>query len=454
MGELDARARTRIDHSLPEDAWPVGGPAIVLSADCVGRSKDRRDGPAILRQLATAVDDATIDPLADAMVDAMCKAVPELAADSDLQAIARAASHATAHGFVTSLRGDAWASPEVPASLIELAGTMAARRFDVTVLIKLTRYGQAVYWPALMAAVESGVDDSAGRMRALTTVYERFGQYLEQLLDRALAAFQQERDRRLRGAQARRDETIRALLSGETVNAERATRILGYELRCCQTALVLWDSGTGQESLDPLDVFAREFAAALGSRRILTSPSGSRGVWAWIGTEYPPRSEERGRASRLVVPAGVRVTVGHSDAGVDGFARSHQEALAAEQIALASPSTATITWYADVEIVSLLAHDRPRMLAFVRRELAGLAARDATGAKLRATTLAYLQGGCSATAASRDLGAHKNTVRYRVAQVEEILGRQLHGQELRLQLALMLVSTIGDSLLPEPVRRR
>jgi len=77
---------------------------------------------------------------------------------------------------------------------------------------------------------------------------------------------------------------------------------------------------------------------------------------------------------------------------------------------------------------------------------------DAATAKLRTTTQAYLRNACSPTAAARELGTHKNTVRYRIEQVERALERRLEGQELRLQLALMLVETLGDQVLPDSSR--
>jgi DNA-binding PucR family transcriptional regulator len=144
----------------------------------------------------------------------------------------------------------------------------------------------------------------------------------------------------------------------------------------------------------------------------------------------------------------VRISGGLPAEGADGFCRSHEEAIAAQRVAIEGSRERTVTWYDEVEVVSLLSHDAGAMRALVARELSGLSGRDATSGKLRQTALAYLRCGASATAAARELGAHKNTVRYRIQQVEEALGRPLAGQELQLQLALTLVETIGDGALP------
>jgi DNA-binding PucR family transcriptional regulator len=410
-------------------------------------SRGRHDESAILRQLALAVDDATIEGLAERMVEAMCAAVPEVAADPDLQADALAATRASGRQFLASLQGDAWIPQDIPTGLANMARTIAARRLDVTVLIKLARLAQNVYWAALMEVVELEVEDPAARRHTLATVYQRFGRFLEDSLDGAAAVFQEERDRRMRGAQARREEAIKALLDDDEIEIERASRVLGYDLRRCHTALVLWGSGSGHEPLDQLESFARDFAGALDTRQILTTASGSQGLWAWIGTDRPPGAEQRDQVSGLELPPGLRAAVGQSGIGRDGFSCSHSEALSAQRLALSGHADDPVIWYADVEIVSLLSQDSPGMRALVRRELAGLAHTGIADAKLRQTALAYLKHGCSATAAARDLGAHKNTIRYRMAQVEEALGRPLQGQELRLQLALMVVEALGDELL-------
>jgi DNA-binding PucR family transcriptional regulator len=378
----------------------------------------------------------------------MVTAVAELESAPDFRAEVFDASRETASSFLASVDRSVYVTPEIPPALAGLALTLARRGLDPTVLMKLARHGQAVYWPALMELAEREIEEPSVRMRVLTTIYERFSRYMEDSLDRAIAVYQRERDRRVRGAQARRDETIKALLAGEDLDVEAASRWLGHDLRRYHTAFALWDTGTALDPLDRLESLAREVAASLGAGRALMTPSGSHGLWMWLATSTPTGPAERARVARLDVPDGVRVAGGLSADGAGGFCRTHEEALAAQRVVIEGNHETTITWYDEVEVVSLLSHDVRGMRALVARELAGLSRRDALSGKLRLTALAYLRCGGSATAASRELGAHKNTVRYRIQQVEEALGRPLSGQELQLQLALMLVETIGDAALP------
>jgi DNA-binding PucR family transcriptional regulator len=404
---------------------------------------------AALRQLTAAIDDIVIDQIASSMVDAMSSGVPEAGADPDIHADALSASRETARGFLAGLGSDPWVVEGTPPGLADLARTLARRGLDITVLMKLVRYGQAVFWPAIMDTAERAVDNPSARMRLLAVVFERFGNYVETLLDDTVTVFQLERDQRMRGTHARRQEVIESLIAGEAPSIDGASRVLGYELRRSHTALALWDSRGSHEALDRLEALAQEIASALGARRALSTPSGSRGIWAWIPTDGPPTVPQRSAVGALRAHAGLRAAIGQPGTGMSGFRRSHEEALAAQRIALTDGRDELVTWYSDVEIVSLLSYDARGARALVARELAGLTGLDGQSEKLRRTTLAYVRCGCSATAAGRELGVHTNTVRYRIERAQEALGRPLQGQELRLQLGLMLVESAGSSLLPD-----
>jgi DNA-binding PucR family transcriptional regulator len=312
----------------------------------------------------------------------------------------------------------------------------------------MTRLGQSVFWPAVMDVAERAIEDPAARMRVLTIAFERFSIYLESLLEGAIAIFQEERDRTMRGAHARRNETIQALLKGQDLDADGASRALGYELMRWHTAVALSDPGGGHDALEGLEAVSGEVAAALESAGNLTVPSGSRGLWAWHATHRPPTPEGIAAVATLEMPPGVLVTVGLPAMGIKGFRRSHEDAIAAQRVALAHEGNAPVTLYADVEVVSLLSRDDEAARALVERELAGLTGLDRQSATLRQTVLGFLRCGTSATAAGRDLQVHTNTVRYRIEKAEEILGHPLQGQQLELQLALMLVDLLGARVLP------
>jgi DNA-binding PucR family transcriptional regulator len=115
-------------------------------------------------------------------------------------------------------------------------------------------------------------------------------------------------------------------------------------------------------------------------------------------------------------------------------------------VARRSPALGPVVRHRDVVATSLLANDDEAMRAFVRSELGGLGAADATTERLRATVLAYLSTGSSARAAEL-LTVHKNTVLYRLQQATELLGRPLDERRFELEAALRLASTYGEDVL-------
>lgn len=87
----------------------------------------------------------------------------------------------------------------------------------------------------------------------------------------------------------------------------------------------------------------------------------------------------------------------------------------------------------------LLSGDTALVEALIERHLAPLhhltpAARE----RLCETLLAWLENNCSAPAAGRALHAHAGTVRYRLAQLREILGEALDQPTIRFELQLAL----------------
>ncbi|WEL92824.1 helix-turn-helix domain-containing protein, partial [Tsukamurella tyrosinosolvens] len=108
--------------------------------------------------------------------------------------------------------------------------------------------------------------------------------------------------------------------------------------------------------------------------------------------------------------------------------------------------------YRDVEI-ACLAHgiagpDGPSTL--VERELGALADDTAAAARLRETALAYLSAGGDARAAGAALVLHPNTVRYRIRQVEQVLGHPIDERRVYVELALHSVRAFGVSPAARP----
>jgi DNA-binding PucR family transcriptional regulator len=169
-------------------------------------------------------------------------------------------------------------------------------------------------------------------------------------------------------------------------------------------------------------------------------------MWAVAGEGF-------GGVSTLEMDAtgAVHAALGEPAAGVDGFRHSHEAAQQVARIARLSGNEAPplLTWQ-EVGLVSLMTTDLELARSFVRRELGRLGSREAT--PLRDTLRAFLAHRGSHAAAARDLYVHRNTVAYRLAQAEDLLGHPVAERELELRVALEIAATLGDAVLAESPR--
>jgi hypothetical protein len=340
-------------------------------------------------------------------------------------------------GAVAVLPAETWVEPGIPPAGLDLARALARRGNDVTVVFDIFRRGHFFFWAEIMRVAQAEIDDDQLRTRVLDVMWERLGRWMDYVVNRLVDVHQSERERSLRGALARRTELVEAILGGSEVNIEHAESVLAHDLRIHQTAFAIRAADRRRSPISLLEGLANQIATTLGAARAFTITSGSQGLWGWIATPaVPDRSLLR---SRVGDPAAT-VTVGRPGPGLVGFRVSHREAVRAQRVVAAAPAAPPLTLYEDVELVALLSADDEAMRAFVQAELGALAVRSPSNERLCQTTLAYLQYDRNATAASRALGVHRNTVTNRLARTERLLGRSVHTERVRLELALMLVA--------------
>jgi DNA-binding PucR family transcriptional regulator len=147
----------------------------------------------------------------------------------------------------------------------------------------------------------------------------------------------------------------------------------------------------------------------------------------------------------------VGIAIGDAGDGVDGFRRSHRQALQAQSVALvAGPSDPGVTAFADIRPIALMASDLEATRAWVRETLGALALDDEQHARLRMTLRVFLAAGGSYTASAERLTLHKNTVHYRITKAEEARGRPIQPDRLDVELALLACDALGSAVLQAP----
>ncbi len=241
----------------------------------------------------------------------------------------------------------------------------------------------------------------------------------------------------MHGNLARRTEAVHALLRGDPVPVDDATTLLDHPLRTRQTALVVWSpTESSRDVLVGLTKVA-SLAASTVDATLLTVPAGRAEIWCWLSTgQAPDIGTLTGALSESKRFPDARVAVGTTGSGLAGFRDSHREARAAQRLAASTAGSGRCTYYGDVELACLVAGDEAGTRALVARELGDLADPDPSLDRVRETLAAYLDLGASVEQAAARLFVHKNTIRYRLAQAEQLLGHPLTERRTEVGLAL------------------
>jgi hypothetical protein len=237
---------------------------------------------------------------------------------------------------------------------------------------------------------------------------------------------------------------IRQALHADDLDVDEIGRRLGFRFRKRHVALVLRDCRDTLDSDGKMEDTLDRLGRAVGASRPLVARVDLRTTWCWLECQGS-------EPLHLPPPEGdIIAAQGRPAKGLDGFRRSHHEALSAMRVAmLMGRRGSTITYYDEVDIASICSVDPGLCFQFIHDELGPLATNGARIALLRTTLEAFYAANSNCRAAAVALGIHHNTVRYRLDQMEDLLGRSLGERRLALELALHLAGSIGyDSGMP------
>jgi hypothetical protein len=383
--------------------------------------------------------------LARGMAEHLYPAIPELAAidDEGLRAELQASTEANIGQVLRLLaHGASTDDVVVPHEALEFLRGNVRRGIPLAALLRSYRLGHAWLWERWSQALQERVEDSgelaAGQDRSSAFMFA----YVDKVSDVLVEEFGTERERMMRSASQLRAETVRAILAGEPMDEEVASRRLGYELQRHHVALRIASAGSEVRGLERA---VDEAAAALGAGEPLAVPSGAARFDVWCGSFDVPSTDG---LEGYEPPAGVLVAFGKPAKGMAGFRSSHAAALQAARIgSLARGSGSAVTSYARIELVSLFAGDLQWARAFVVGQFGLFVSTAEPAERLRETVLAFLASGGSATKVAKQLYVHQNTVAYRVKRAEEILGRKISESPIELTCALTLAAVLGPAVL-------
>ena len=389
---------------------------------------------------------AVVPPLSEDFVrvvdDRIASRMPEIAADPMLTEDLHNSTRAQWRSFAASLLADH--ALILPPAAADLARSLARRGMDLSALLKVYRTAyQAVF--QFLTDVTDALDETApARDEVLKFMWSRAEQWLDDSVESLIETFYAERHQLIEGELLRRTQLVNDLLRGTAADVGLASTELSHAFTHWQTGFVVWAaSADGADSAERLLDFANQTARALRAPRPLTLMTGSRELWFWVASPSKPENLALAELAGPLTDAQTRLAHGVPARGLPGFRSSHVEARAAQRVSLEAVFPPPILDYRDVELLCLVADSPELVRRMVDREIGDLCGADKNLTQVRDTLLAHYENGLNVEATAERLFVHKNTVRYRLARAEELLGHPLAERAAKVELALRYVELFG-----------
>jgi DNA-binding PucR family transcriptional regulator len=395
--------------------------------------------------------------VSDNVYEVILRDIPELRDDKVVLALLASSVHSNIGTCLQILQHQIELSDVcAPAAALEYARRLAQRGTSLPALLRSYRLGHTCFADWLFQELARQADNAELITAATMGMSKIVAGYVDQTSEEIVAAYTGEREHWLRNRSAARAARIRALLSGERVNVSMTEATLGYRLRQYHVGLVCWtgDAAAAADNITRLEHAISQVAEKIaGSGEPVFLPRDESSAWAWLGLGIRDRFDATGAAA-AGVDGDLHFAFGDAAKGIPGFRLTHQQALAAQAVALAAGAAAPrVVTFGEVAPVAMMLGSADLLRAWVLATLAGLAADDEHHARLRDTLLVFLRSGGSYKATAEQLMLHKNTVQYRIRKAEESLGRPAAEHRDDVELALRVSRWLGSSVLqPSPDR--
>ncbi len=365
--------------------------------------------------------------------------------DAQLAAAISASTRSNLAHWATSQIADPGqrVQPNMVPETVELAREIVRRGYDDAALAGY-RIGQNIAWQRWMDAAFTVCEDPADLREVLTVTYRSTAAFVDEML--TALRLEMERERELLSSRARSDrlEAVSLVLENAPIGELAASRRLRYELARTHLAAVAWSDDIGPRDPEALAAAIDALARELGDGGLpLTAAPNASTLWGWFAVPAGT-APDAAAVTALAAPRGrIRVAIGRPAAGIDGFRRSHRQALLAQALMRRQPSdiALTVASYAELEVASLASVDEDRAAEFVTQTLGALASAEPV---LRETLRVFLAAQCNVSATARSLFTHRNTVLGRLKRAEQLLDIPLERHVLEVSLALELEHRLGS----------
>jgi DNA-binding PucR family transcriptional regulator len=382
--------------------------------------------------------------------------IPELRGDARVTELLGASVEGNVGLVLNALRyGIPVERVDPPTAALEYARRLAQHGVPVNALVRAYRLGQRQMNEIVFAEVRAVDIPESVRFTVIEAITRTLFEYIDWISQQVVAVYEDERERWLENQNSLRAVRVREVLAANrAVDTDASSTSIRYPLRWHHLAVIVWcpDEDAEGDELASLQRFVRDLAqAAAADANPLFVAADRRCGYGWL----PFRAESSDPVAKVSGCAqkrgdGPSVAIGTMGTGVDGFRRSHREALGARAVATASGRHERMVISASdpgLSIAALLGGDVGYAREWVDEVLGELAGDNENDERLRETLRVFLGCGSSYKTAAEELAMHFNTVKYRVGRAEARRGRPIADDRLAVELALLLCHWYGAAVL-------
>lgn len=301
--------------------------------------------------------------------------------------------------------------------------------------MELYRVAQAVAWQRWMRICFDLTSDPSDLRALLDVTLQSISTYIGDLSAAFGERLETAREELNRSTHAQRSETVSLLLEGAPITRKRAESQLGYPLTGPQLAAVVWTrsaQGSGH-----VERAAEALTRASGATQRLSIVASTSALWVWL----PARDINLAEVARqLARTPQVHIALGRPGFDLEGFRRSHLEALTTQRFLTRLTSPHQLAGYDDVQLAALMTADSQQADDYLRDTLGDFAHADAETVD---TVFTWIAMKCSSVKTAERLHTHRNTVVRRLAYADQLLPHPLSDNFIRVAAALELLRWQG-----------
>lgn len=422
------------------------------------RAHRSREDDALVAKSAAMIVSRLADKLAEitrSVQDMLVNELSEIGGDGELLELVYDAVEGNFDTFFPAIRhGIPIENVEPSTAALEHARRMAQRGVSADTLVRGYRLAHEAFLDIVLDEIRAAQLDPEPGLDVFQEITSNSFRYIDIISQHVLTAYQNERDRWLANQGRVRALRVREILDEGEIDIDETAKAIAYRLDQIHLSVIVWctESKRGNE-LDAMERFLAELGKSLGAQERPMFVAADRVTgWAWIPM---PANAVSTAISRIRAFAADKteapwIAAGSPLPGIEGFRRSHQQALATRAVVMASrlhPAGVVAASDPGITVAAQFCGDLKAARAWIGEVLGPLASMTDADERLRETLRVFLHTGSSFKATADEMHLHFNSVKYRVQRAVERRGRPFTDDRLDVEVALLLCHWFNTAVL-------